>query len=407
MSLTVEVTTDGVFTNLVQDALAEICGCQSVAVDPITGKVTTGPMACACYCDHRAGCNLLSDLVNDPRVISIKFSEYSSGYDTGVVWWYTRDVDFGDLDVCGGTLEQASIQLAHELVHARLDSTNEDDAVRGENQIRMERCLPMRKEYVSETVADFRVGVLDASNRKVNRCKCGFLRGGLFKSSKRWMCVLHSMYCFPKSEAGFWTYRSAKRMIVSRSHVNSEGNTPIPLRITQALKVRTRIPMAAQVDHSHPLLPAADWEITLESIGLDGLYRALIIAVKGAEVKMLTNFTLRPNGAMPYLSAPGTMLVLSEAVSQPLADKIRALLSRLQFAEGAGGSTTASDGAVTFLRIRHGAQEVSTQLYFWQYPATANHWIRPEGIDAQRWDAINTIYEIWRDVATNRGLTNP
>ena len=165
--------------------------------------------------------------------------------------------------------------------------------------------------------------------------------------------------------------------------------------------------MAAQVDHSHPLLSAAEWEITLESIGLDGLYRALVIAVEGANVRMLTNFTLRPAGAMPYLSAPGSILVLSEAVSQPLADKISALLSRLQFAEGAGGSTTASDGAVSFLKIRHGTQEVSTQLYFDQYPATANFWTRPDGIDATRWDAINAVYETWRDIATNPALTIP
>ena len=405
MSLTVEVTAE--FTKLVQAALSEMCGCQSVAVDTVTGKVTVGPMTCSCYCDHKAGCNLLADLVNDPRTIAIKLSEYSSGYDAGVVWWYTRDVDFGDLDVCGDTLELASIQLAHELVHARLDSTNEDDAVRGENQVRLERCLPMRTEYVNETVADFRVGVLDASNRAVYKCKCGFLRGGLFKSFKRWMCFLHSMYCFPKSLAGFWTYRSAKRVIVPRSHPDSGGNAPIPLRIAQALKVRRRIPMAAQVDHSYPLLLAAEWEITLESIGLDGLYRALLIAVRGAEVKMLTNFTLRPDGAMPYLGAPGSRLVLSEAVSQPLADKISALLSRLQFAEGAGGSASATDGAVSFLKVRHGTQERSTQLYFYQYPATANYWVKPDGVDAPRWDAISTIYEIWRDIATNSAMRMP
>jgi hypothetical protein len=405
MTLTVEVTAE--FTKLVQAALAEMCGCQSVAVDPGTGRVIVGPMTCSCYCDHKAGCNLLSDLMTDPREIPIQFSEYSSGYDAGVVWWYTRNVDFGDLDVCGGTLELASIQLAHELVHARLDSTNEDDAVRGENQVRMERCLPMRMEYINETVADFRVGVLDASNRPEYGCECSVLRGGLCPSLKRWVCVFHSMYCFPMSFGGLWTLWSNKGTQVPRSNFGSGGSTPIPLRITQALKVRTRIPLAAQVDHSHPLLPAAEWEITLESIGLDGLYRALVIAVKSAEVRMLTNFTLRPNGAMPYLSAPGSSLMLSEVVSPPLADKISALLSRLQFTDGAGGATSAADGTVTFLKIRHGTREVSTQLYFYQYPATANHWVKPDGIDAPRWDAINTVYEIWRDIATNPALTIP
>jgi hypothetical protein len=94
-------------------------------------------------------------------------------------------------------------------------------------------------------------------------------------------------------------------------------------------------------------------------------------------------------------------------VSQPLADKISALLSRLQFAEGAGGSPSATDGTVSFLKIRHGTDERSTQLYFYQYPATANYWVKPDGVDAPRWDAISTIYELWRDIVTNRQMTMP
>src|SRR5574338_703154 len=113
------------------------------------------------------------------------------------------------------------------------------------------------------------------------------------------------------------------------------------------------MPMAGQVDHAEPLLPDADWDVAFEHVGLHGVYRALLISVKGAQVKMLTNFVLRA-GEDPYLAAPGTTLVLSDFVSQPLADGISARLSRLQFATGPGGPTDASDGSVHFLKLRQG-----------------------------------------------------
>ena len=200
MTLTVEVTPDGTFTTLVQDALRMICPCQSVAVNPATGAVSISAMACLCYCDHRAGCNMLADLVNDSRPILIEYSSGSSGYKDNEVWWATHDVDFGDRDVCGNTLIPAWLQLAHELVHARLNSTinNEDEAVRGENQVRLERCIPMREQYKNETVPEFREGVLDDSNRPEYGCDCSFFRGGLSRMLGRWWCMLHSMYCFPR-----------------------------------------------------------------------------------------------------------------------------------------------------------------------------------------------------------------
>lgn len=212
MSLTVE-TADSSFIRLVQDALTELCGCQSVAVDAVTGIVSTGPMMCACYCDHPAGCNLLTDLVLDARAVTIVYSASSSGYNNNdnVVSWYPHDeTSFGDKDTCGGTRIIASIMLGHELVHARLASYNENQAVRGENQIRMERCMPMRTEYSLTPVPDFRVGVLDASIRPESGCGCFVLRGGLCASSKRWLCMLHSMYCVPITLSGWKTFLTTR-----------------------------------------------------------------------------------------------------------------------------------------------------------------------------------------------------
>ena len=191
---------------------------------------------------------------------------------------------------------------------------------------------------------------------------------------------------------------------MSDTSFDAGASAPIRLRIALALKVRTRLPMAAQVDHTPPLLPLPEWEIQLENVGLDGLYRALLIAVKGNEVKMLTNFTMRPTGS-PYLSAPGPSLILSDARSQPLAESIKARLANLQFVEGGGGRETASDGAVHFLTLHSGQVKRRTALYFDQYPATSNRWIVPIGIDEPRWQAIRTVYEIWREILSDPVLT--
>jgi hypothetical protein len=399
MSLIVHVT-DAEFPKLVQGALADMCGCQSVAVDPLTGQVSVGAMSCSCYCDHLASCNLVTDLVKDSRIIPINRSADSSGYEAGAVWWFPENEDFGDKDTCGGTTILASIMLAHELVHARLDSNDEDKAVRGENQVRMERCLPMRMDYANETVADFRIGVLDSSNRPEYGCTCWYWRGGICATLRRGLCTLHSKYCVPKTFSAFWSFKWFLAIRVQRASFHAAEITPLDIRIAQALRVRKRIPMASQVDHWPALLPDADWEVALEHVGLNGVYRALLIAVKGAEVKMLTNFVLRP-GEQPYLAPPGSTLVLSEAVSQPLADEISARLSRLQFSDGTGGPTEATDGSVHFLKLRHGKHRQQATLYFHHYPATSNRWTRPEGADGPRWDAIDAVYELWRDIVTN------
>ena len=177
---------------------------------------------------------------------------------------------------------------------------------------------------------------------------------------------------------------------------DADARLPIQLRIAQALKVRTRIPMAAQSDAAQPLIPAATWQVALENVGLDGLYRLLLIAVKDDEVRMLTNFRLR--AATPYLDAPGTALIASQARSQHLAHVIAARLSRLQFTDGPGGQASAHDGAVHFLTISSAAETKKTALYFYQYPATSRHFNTPAGVDGPRWEAVDGIYKLWRDL---------
>ncbi len=203
MSLTVEVTAEG-FTKRVADALAKICGGPVAAVDAASGKVSIGAPTCSAYCDHRAGTNMLADLVGDEIAFTIWYSENSSGYENHEIWWYPRTVDFGDKDVCGGTSILPYILLAHEMVHARKDSLDEPIAVRGENQVRLENCVPMRMDYAGSAVADFRTGVLDASARPGYGCSCFVLRGGLKASVDRLLCRLGSMYCIGTPYGRLW-----------------------------------------------------------------------------------------------------------------------------------------------------------------------------------------------------------
>jgi hypothetical protein len=178
------------------------------------------------------------------------------------------------------------------------------------------------------------------------------------------------------------------------------GSLPIQLRIAQALKVRTRIPMAAEADAAQPLFPAAQWQVALENIGLDGMYRVLLIAVMDDEVKVLTNFRLRA-GEPPYLDRPGSALDASLTTSQHLADTIAARLARLQFTDGLGGLPDAHDGAVHFLTISSATETKTTALYFYQYPATSRRFNKPDGVDGPRWDAVHGIYELWREIVAN------
>jgi hypothetical protein len=188
---------------------------------------------------------------------------------------------------------------------------------------------------------------------------------------------------------------------MTTSGFDAGASPPIKLRIAQARRIRPRFPLAREVDNLPPLIPDPDWDVVMEIIGLEGLFRFVSLAVKGSEVKMLTNFTLRGTGVRAYLGPPAAALTSTLVLAQSVADDINDKLRRLQYAEGGGGDETGFDGEVHFLTLRSPAKVVRMALYFYQYPATAYEWDVPDGIDGPRWQAINTIYEIWRDLLTN------
>jgi hypothetical protein len=110
--------------------------------------------SCWRYCAHRAGCNLAEKLIKDSVTITIDQELHAHPNDMpGTSWWEpaakrihwdTEQDSMAQPDESGHTYCGKAVVLAHELVHAYLDTLSEEKAVCGENQIRRELGLPDR-----------------------------------------------------------------------------------------------------------------------------------------------------------------------------------------------------------------------------------------------------------------------
>jgi hypothetical protein len=173
-------------------AFGELCPCfvYTVAGD---GRVAARARAprddfCDCYCRHRAGCNLLSDLIADPNTVVIRTTGRGSRYDTN-----TRELRWNGTartrvpTTAGRRGTPPSLVLGHELVHAQHHnsgtlangttgglSNEEINTVRGENQLRAERepPEPQRLGHSGLQVPNPGLPDLDATDRQ--GCGCGF-----------------------------------------------------------------------------------------------------------------------------------------------------------------------------------------------------------------------------------------
>lgn len=207
------------FKKKVEKALCEICPCFDIDIEkglvraapPTAGSKTS---SCKkrlrnqpgrkreyrpgresfydCYCRHRAGCNLLLDLVKpefgETTILEVKSRDQKRGNrhnaNTGTVKYNPKR---GESE---GEDRPPSIGLAHELIHAHHYHTRrrtgdpypgrtreEHRTVRAENQIRREmrgdfeegssryRDLPMRTTYKGGRVENPEAGDLDVTNR--------------------------------------------------------------------------------------------------------------------------------------------------------------------------------------------------------------------------------------------------
>ena len=185
---------DEFFRNATLNALALICPCYSFPStdNPVNGAThvtfqdfQVGP-DCCCYCGRRAGCNLVADLANSTGTTQIQVSAWSNTFANGIVNWANLRAT-GPLNSRGDFLRPPSVALARALVEA-LDHQNGTvatgdtagipndklNAVRGENQIRLEMGEPIRVRWRGIVVPNPTRRYLDNSAR-LGDCNCGWL----------------------------------------------------------------------------------------------------------------------------------------------------------------------------------------------------------------------------------------
>jgi hypothetical protein len=193
-SHTLRVRGDRDFKRRLVDALLIICPCYNPTVNddntigftPLTGSDNQGnDLFCPCYCDHRAGCNLLLDLVTENQETTIK-SGHANEYDPDdhEVTWNRRATPEVPIEDGAGDEQDAetptAITLGHELIHAVHDAKGtrsdnefeeESNTVRGENELRDETGGPRwRTRHRGRRVPNHRGGDLDKSIRA--NCEC-------------------------------------------------------------------------------------------------------------------------------------------------------------------------------------------------------------------------------------------
>lgn len=177
------------FRRQVASALREICPCFTFNV-AANGIVTARQIRgrdefCKCYCAHRAGCNLISDLINHAQRVTIRRTGRGNSHNPRrrrVRWNPIRRR--GGRNARGDRRRPPSVGLAHELIHAHhtingnrgQGRTNgipneEINTSRGENQIRREMGEPQRTHYGRRRIPNPGQGNIDASDR--HRCGCG------------------------------------------------------------------------------------------------------------------------------------------------------------------------------------------------------------------------------------------
>ena len=179
------------FRQAVLAALGGICPCHDYRLNA-AGVLSITPKQpqnrfCRCYCRHKAGCNLIADLVNHRNWVPIAQTAQGNEYTPGMLFWNPSSTTGGP-NARGDNVRPPSVGLAHELIHAldamKGDNHTEVETSQAENQIRHELCEPRRTRYNSDPVPRGG-GHLDASNR--HNCRC-------YKHCWCWYCLCKKIW---------------------------------------------------------------------------------------------------------------------------------------------------------------------------------------------------------------------
>lgn len=385
--MTLIVSGDPAFLNSVASAINEICPCDIFFVD-VDGKVRRNKGAdCKCYCDHRAGCNLIRRFVSTSAKFTIVISQGGGLYNESINKAFWNPSDFGvDLNDDGTTGSFPSMVLAHEQVHALVDlkklspPDEEHFVVRGENQVREENDHALRIEYNAEPVPNHTGDVIETDDE--HDCDCKDRKARKLIKGTPGEPESSSIHQDPTSDP--------LETFVARTHPY------LVMQYRRAVRARER---SAHYDYIHDLMTRFDHApaaVRLESVGVAGGYRVILIGVEDDQVTLISNLVLNGNPARPYVGELGRLLEYRLSVSQ---DTTSALdrIARMPFAPGIGGDLHSSDGAVDFLWTNRDAEPRRTALYGNTYEALHGHWERPSDQDDwERWDAITETFALWR-----------
>ena len=437
------------FASSVLDALSRIAPGYRFWADG-KGKVSCSPVFCPLYNRHRAGCNLVAEVLSSSEEIRVLASNNRNGSsfkgqgaEAGTIYWWPGTYNGIDTNECGTGDAPGSVVLAHELIHGlyylngrtfSLSSEEEEAACLAENQIRAEVCEPRRISYGSgsNSLAISGRGGLSRKDKE----GCGKRRG---PGSRAWtqdcerrreeICKVYQAHKDPSRKPLFpppgptYTPNVTDPNLLHRFRLANDSRQQ-----SQELAELERYLTRSSLE------PVEAQSILVTSAGLAGgscgfvaieLWRPIAQSSKQrrATLTVTTNFRFgegerrdgrRRSPERPRLYAVGpdtlTSYVADPQRAQRFTSYFKPVLERFGaeketnqvLPESLGGDPHVFDGTAEYLTLRRDAEEiVKVGLTGYTFPAFHREWREPPPSEVQdtfRWVAINGAYLLARDL---------
>ncbi|MBL8987531.1 MAG: hypothetical protein JNJ80_14765 [Gemmatimonadetes bacterium] len=407
---------DSGFPGAALAALGSVCPCKGLKLEGASGKVVVDPSPPWCRCSerHPAGGNLVMDLAAAAASILIVKTNGDNGYLPGEIDWSESNLD-GGIDVDGSTQRPPFIGLAHELVHAWAEfdgdtTTAMDDekrAVCGENQVRAEAGVPLRRGYDS-VMPDIppeycrQNGLLiDVTPKESCLPQPSFEKGSSFRDwlAKVVLAVLRLLQRQPKrggpplTTIEFGTGGQSFDDLLT-------GPPPPPAvlnsRVRVARRTRDTAPARVALAQLAPAFDAARHAILVEAAAVAGSYRVLMVLEEQTSVRLVTNLRLA-NDPTYWIEGPGDLVEYRYGAS--VVDDVASRLARSAFQPLVAGNVRAVDGTVRFVTLKRGPDMRRTALYYYRFRGVDHRGFPAQsdsGFDG--WETVSTAHEIWRDL---------
>lgn len=439
------------FAREVIDALEEICPCHTYDKDEVGREdgeklyritIESGsPEAeafCDCYCSHRAGCNLVRDIVtNESWDTSIwkcegdgnRHGRIPNGRDTfrSVIDW-NPDRKWRRRGERGKDRRPASIGLAHELVHAHNNhsgrhmgeevdedsglETEEINATRGENQIRDEyrrefprksrRMDDPRDDYDGKEVPNPREPHLDGSDRYDCGCDEDRENGAngeqpegdnqpISDPEQHKETVAHQVLIRPLNPASGDPKRLVRKVQTAhKGRQLADGFQVLSSRFTDV----------ADGDADFAL---AEW------VSRDDSRYHFIFTVNGqGELRILTSLIPEEGDCGRVTIKELERVVGYSFPLKSMDSRFARTPFELPFQEGIGGRSRVDDGSVAMLTRRHKGKLERGGLYGELFIPLASRSTSPASReDLSRYKVIQSVINLWQSVLLVAARSGP